>query len=106
MENNIITFGVRAHLFAHPDLKEKLTEFFTKILGCETTQRPGMPILVIRFPNSTVSVEFTEDALNEQQARRGTWLEVKPNDPAALKDKVLAEGLTRIVHHTSDRFYF
>ena|SRR5258708_40189923 len=106
MVNNSVALGNRVHMYARPDRKENLTEFFTKILGCEAALMPGTPILVIRFPNSSLSVEFTDDALDEHLAQRGTWLEVKPDDPVALKEKILAAGLTRIVHPGSDRFYF
>ena len=53
-----------------------------------------------------MSVEFTEDALDEQQAARGAWLEVKPDDASALKAKLLAAGLSQVHHPLSDRFYF
>ena len=106
MANNTIALGSRAHIFAHPDMKDRITKFFTDILGCEVVALPGTPVIAIRFPNSTMSVEFTEDALDDQQARRGAWLEVKPDDPAELKDRIMAAGLPKIVHLGSDRFYF
>jgi hypothetical protein len=64
-------------------------------------------LLAIRFrDNSSYSVEFTEDALDAQQAHRGAWLEVKTEDPSALKKKVLAARLSQVKHSISDRFYF
>jgi len=63
-------------------------------------------MLAFRFPdNSSYSLEFTEDALDEQQARRGAWLEVKTGDPGALKKKVLEEGLSQVEYLTGS-FYF
>ncbi len=101
----MITLSNRVHIFAHPQDKDRLTEFFVDILDCEATPLPGTSITLFRFPNTSMTVDFTEDALDQQQARRGAWLEVKSDDPAALKKKVLAAGLPQIVYPTG-RFYF
>jgi len=96
----------RVHTCARPENKEKLTKFFTEILGCELVARTGS-ILAFQFSNgASLSVEFTEDALDEKQPWRGAWLEVKTEDPSALKRKVLAAGLSQVKHPISNRFYF
>ncbi len=102
----MIALSNRIHLFAHPDIQGELTAFFTDILGCEAVVVPGTPIVAFRFPtNASVSVEFTTDALDEKHAGRGAWLEVHTDDPAALQQKVLDAGLSRVDYATG-RFYF
>ena len=102
----MIGLSNRIHTFARPQVKQALTEFFTEVLEAEVMPIPGTSIVVFRFPdNSSYSVEFVEDALDEQQARRGAWLEVKTEDPDALKNKVLEAGLARVDYITG-RFYF
>jgi hypothetical protein len=102
----MIGLSNRVHTYARPAVKEALTKFFTHILEAEVVPIPGTSMLAFRFPdNSSYSVEFTEDALNEQQARRGAWLEVKTDDPEALKKKVLEAGLLQVEYLTG-RFYF
>jgi hypothetical protein len=102
----------RAHILARPHVKEQLESCFTTVLGCGAPARldvPGLPepILAFRFAGGgSVSVEFTEDALDEQQARRGAWLEVSVDDPAALKTKVLEAGLPQVKYDPTGRFYF
>jgi hypothetical protein len=65
------------------------------------------PILAFRFPGGgSLSVEFTEDALDEPQARHGAWLEVSVDDPAALKQRVLEAGLPQVKYGPTGRFYF
>ena len=96
----------RVHTFARSEIREKLIEFYTNILGCEVVELPGS-MLAFRFPEGgSLSVEFTKDAFDEKQASRGAWLEVKTKDPWSLKKKVLAEGLTQVKHPISERFYF
>ena len=50
-------------------------------------------------------MEFIEEALDEQQARRGAWLEVKTDDAEALQQKISAAGLAQVEYGTG-RFYF
>lgn len=108
----MIALGNRAHILAHPTVKERLTWCFTTVLGCEAPKRLDVsglpePILAFRFPNGgSVSVEFTKEALDEQHARRGAWLEVRDHDPAALKQKVLEAGLSQVEYIATNTFYF
>ena len=92
----MVALSNRVHTYARLDRKEKLIDFFTNILGCEIVPAP---VLVFAFSNgASLSVDFTEDALDEQQARRGAWLE--------LREKVLAAGLHRIEFSGNNYFYF
>lgn len=62
--------------------------------------------MAFRFPNgASVSVEFTADALDEEHAARGAWLEVQTDDPTTLEGKVRAAGLP-LVDYVTGRFYF
>lgn len=99
------------HLYARPDTKERFLEFFTGILGLgavESSDALGSPepIYAFKFDNgASLSVEFTEDALDDQHARRGAWLELRSDDAAVLQQKALAFGLPRIVHPYTPFFY-
>ncbi len=101
----MIALSNRVHFFARPETRDKLTEFFTDVLGCEATPWRGTSMLLVRFPNTTLTVDFTDDAPDEQQASRGAWLELKSDDPAALKQRVRAAGLPQVDYSTG-RFYF
>jgi len=107
-----LAFGNRAHIFASPKVKEKLIWCFSEVLGCGqpmSLNAPGLtePILAFRFPGGgSFSVEFTEDALDENRARRGAWLEIWSNDPAALKRRILSAGLTQVTYPATNTFYF
>ena len=102
----------RAHILAKPRIKEQLESCFTTVLGCGAPARlevPGLPepILAFRFPGGgSLSVEFTEEALDEQHAGRGAWLELSVDDPAALKQRVLDAGLPQVKYSPTGRFYF
>ena len=42
------------------------------------------------------------DALDEQQARRGAWLEMETDEPLLLKERILAAGY----HHCEYKGFF
>ena len=99
------------HLYARPDTKEKFLEFFTAILGLEAHKSSDAkgslePIYAFKFSNgASLSVEFTQDALNDQQAQRGAWLELRTDDEQGLQQKVQAFGLKRVIHPYTPFFY-
>ena len=107
-----LAFSNRVHLFASPKVKERLTWCLSTVVGCGapvSLRTPGAsePILAFKFPDGgALSIEFTEDALNEQQSRRGAWLEIRSNDPATLKRRILDAGLSQIIYPATNTFYF
>ena len=108
----MIALSNSIHIYARPDTKEKLLEFFTSILGLEARTVPpyvvGSPEPMCAFAISngaSLSVEFTEDALDDQQAQRGAWLELRTDDALELQQRVLAFGLKRVVHPYTPFFY-
>ena len=107
-----LAFSNRAHIFASPKVKEKLIWCFRDVLGCGapmSLNAPGLkePILAFRFlGGGSFSIEFTDDALDEQGARRSAWLEIWSDDPGALKRKILAAGLPQVTYPATNTFYF
>ena len=107
----MISLGSRAHIFAPPHLRAELTWCFGTVLGCGepvSIPLPGVtePVLGFRFPNGgSLSIEFSDAVPDSQHPRSGAWLELQTDDPAALRDKVLAAGLPGIKHPGHD-FYF
>jgi hypothetical protein len=102
----------RSHFLARPQYRDALVRCFSETLGCGAPMtlpgRAGVgPIVAFRFPGGgAVSVEFTPDALDEAQARRGAWLELRPADPDALEAAVKAAGLPQLTYAATTTFYF
>lgn len=107
-----LAFSDRAHLIAHPSAKDKLIHCFSTVLGCGdpmTMRAPGLaePLVAFRFPNGgSVSIEFRDDALDEDTLRRAAWLEIRAGDPAAVQNRVVDAGLAQIHHPATNTFYF
>ncbi len=107
----MIALSNSIHLYARSDTKEKFLEFFTNVLGLEAHESSDAtgslePIYAFKFSNgASLSVEFTPDALDDQQAQRGAWLELRAHDAPRLQQKVQAFGLKRVVHPYTPFFY-
>jgi hypothetical protein len=110
-ETHMIALSNSIHLYARPDTKEQLLEFFISMLGLQAVESADAvgspePIYAFAFANgASLSVEFTEDALSDQQAQRGAWLELRTDDAVGLQQKVQAFGLPRVVHPYTPFFY-
>ncbi len=107
----MIALSNSIHLYARPDTKEQLLEFFTSMLGLQAVVSSDAvgspePIYAFAFANgASLSVEFTEDALSDQLAQRGAWLELRTDDAVGLQQKVQAFGLPRVIHPYTPFFY-
>jgi hypothetical protein len=80
------------------------------VLGCpvRTVDFPGIdqPMLVVSFPGGGhLSVEFTDEAPDDERPRLGAWLELRADDPAAVLRAALGAGLTE-VKHPDHPYYF
>jgi hypothetical protein len=102
----------RGHFLARPEYRDALVRCFSETLGCgppmSLPAKNGLgPVVAFRFPGGgAVSVEFTERALDEAQARRGAWLELRPADPDALEAAVKTAGLPQVTYAATTTFYF
>lgn len=109
----MIALSNTVHGYARPETKVRLLEFYTHVLGLRRIATPppywmGSPELFYAFEFSNgkvLSGEFTDDALDDQQAQRGLWLALETDDAEGLQQKVLAFGLKRVVHQYTSFFY-
>ena len=101
-----------AHLYARVSEKERLLRFFTEVLGLSPREvtvayvTAKEPMYAVTFSNGAgLSVEFTDDALTDQAAERGAWLELTVTDRNAVEAKAQAFGTKRIVHPATPFVY-
>jgi hypothetical protein len=106
----VIALGSNVHIFARPHRREELTRCFGTVLGCpvRTVEFAGIhqPMLVVSFPGGGhLSIEFIDEAPDDQLPRLGAWLELRADDPAAVLHGALEAGLTQ-VEHPGHPYYF
>ena len=95
----MIALSNRLHTFARTEIKERMIEFFTNILGCELlviSDAEGLPTTIVVFllPNgASCSVEFTAHAFADELARNGAPFALTTAGAARLTHKVRDWGL-------------
>ena len=101
-----------AHLYARVSEKARLLRFFTEVLGLPPREvtvayvTAKQPMYAVTFANGAgLSVEFTDDALADQAAERGAWLELTVTDRDAVEARAQAFGAKRIVHPATPFVY-
>jgi hypothetical protein len=100
----MIALGCNAHIFARPHRRDELARCFEIAFGgcsVRTVEFPGVdgPMLVISFPGGGhLSVEFTDDAPDDERPRLGAWLELRADDPAAVWRAAVDAGLSQVSH--------
>ena len=96
--------------------RDFLGGFMTQLTGMQTLgcgpvatveyPRIAMPMLVVRFPDGgSLSIEFTDQAPDDDHPRLGAWLELRAEDPAAVMCAALDAGLPQ-VKHPGHPYYF
>ena len=106
----VIALSSNAHIFVRPYRRGELAQCFQTVLESpvRTVEFPGIdqPMLVVSFPGGGhLSIEFTDDAPDDEQPRLGAWLELRADDPAAVLQAALDAGLTE-VKHPGHPYYF
>jgi hypothetical protein len=106
----MIALGSNAHIFARPHRRQELAQCFETVLSSpvRTAGFPGIdqPMLIVSFPGGGhLSIEFTDDAPDDDHPRLGAWLELRADNPAAVQQAALDAGLTQ-VRHPGHPYYF
>jgi hypothetical protein len=106
----VIALGSNVHIFARPYRRDELAQCFETILGSpvRTVEFPGIdqPMLLVSFPGGGhLSIEFLDEAPDEEQPRLGAWLELRADDPAAVFQAAMDAGFTE-VKHPGHPYYF
>ena len=96
--------GSNAHIFAKPHRREDLRWCFETALECgpvATVEYPAIaePMLIVRFPDGgSLSIEFTDQAPDDDHPRLGAWLELRVEDPTAVVRAAFEAGLPEVKH--------
>jgi uncharacterized protein (DUF58 family) len=114
----LAALGARVHMFVRPAYREKFTQLFRDVLGCDTKELNfglSYPVLFVSFPDhSAFSVEFTDlapedvqgDTIDDAHAFRGAWIEFRARDVSAVQEKLRAAGVRSFSHPGSKHMYF
>lgn len=100
------------HLKMHlpHSVRERVSRFYVDLLGCRKLSDPPYPnVDLFEFDGGFVLGLFFSDekeTLSEREQVKATWMEIKTDDPAALKEKLIGFGVREVEFEDKSRFYF
>jgi hypothetical protein len=104
-----VRLGTHAKLHVDRALRAETRHFYGTVLGARELPGPGERAAIYELPGGFVAGVFFLDAsevLTPEQHRKATWLELMSEDPAALRDRVLAAGIVEMETGDRSRFFF
>ena len=90
-------------------LRQRARDFYAGLLGCKPMDSPSPDLDLYEFDGGFVLGLFFGDpstTLSEADHLRATWMELKVDDPAAWKARLLAFGVTPVDFPDPTRFFF
>ncbi len=104
----IIGNHLKMHLPYH--LRERALHFYTDILGCrKLADLPYPNVDLYEFQGGYVLGLFfcdEVDTLSEKEQLKATWMEIKTDNPDALKQRLIDFGVHEVEFEDKSRFYF
>jgi catechol 2,3-dioxygenase-like lactoylglutathione lyase family enzyme len=90
-------------------LRARAREFYGGVLGCKVVESSRPDLDLYEFAGGEVLGLFFVEAsaaLSEADNLKATWLEIKVEDPAAWKARLVAFGVREVAYPDPMRFYF
>ena len=101
-----VSLGENSKLTVIPAERDRVRKFYQEILGCPAT-RESERIDIFRLGTTFfLGVVYSEHASTAAEARKAIWLDLRTDQPEALKAKILQFGIQEIEFWDKERFYF
>ena len=93
----------------HPNLRQKVRDFYVSLLGCRSLNSPVPVLDIFEFEGGFILGVYypeKEHVLPEEEHLKGMWLELKIENPAQMKKRLLDFGVKEVVYSDKAHFYF
>jgi hypothetical protein len=101
-----VSLGEHSKITVRPAERERLQKFYGDVLGCNVITKSMTFDLIQLRSNFNIGVNYDESALNDSDARKAIWLELRADDPEELKENILKFGIQGIEFWDKQHFYF
>ena len=89
--------SARVRIFVRPSARDHLTRFFAEYFRLLPVSDDAT-VLEWRFRNgASLSAEFTDEALEDEQASWGAWLEIVTRDARGIFERIRDAGLPVVI---------
>ena len=105
----MVQIGNHLKLNVAHSLRQRTRDFYGDLLGCKPVASPRDDLDLYEFDGGFILGLFFVDesqTLTDAQYLNGMWMELKVDDPAAWKPRLIAFGVTPVDFPDSTRFFF
>jgi hypothetical protein len=101
-----VAIGNHSKITARPGEQDSIRSFYRDVLGCTLTKQTK-DVDFFRFQEGFFMAVLYQDAVaSPDELRQSIWLELRTNEPAALRDRITAFGVHRIEMPGAEHLYF
>jgi hypothetical protein len=105
----MVRIGNHLKMNIAPELRNRTRDFYSGLLRCKMMTSPSGDLDLYEFDDGFVlGLFFGADypTLSEEDHLRATWMELKVDDPAGWKARLLQFGVREIHYPDATRFFF
>jgi catechol 2,3-dioxygenase-like lactoylglutathione lyase family enzyme len=100
------SIGNHSKIVARHSDQDRIRAFYRDVLGCTITKETK-DVDYIRFHEGFfVAVLYQETVPSPEELRRSIWLELRSDEPAVLRQRIVDFGVTQIDMPGADHLYF
>jgi hypothetical protein len=101
-----VSIGNHSKIIARHSDQEKIRAFYGGVLGCALTKK-SKDVDYIRFHEGFfVAVLYQEAVASSDELRQSIWLELRSDEPAQLRKRIVDFGVTQIEIPGAEHLYF
>ena len=101
-----ITLGENSKMVIRPSERDKVQRFYRDVLGCRVTSKSTEMDLIRLGTDFYIGAVYDDSALSDADRLNSIWLELRTDDPAALKQQILGFGCKEVEFWDKEHFYF
>ena len=103
---NGLSLGEHSKLTVPPSQRDRIRTFYEDVLGCVITRKSDAVDVFKIGASFYLAAVYDDAALSESQSFKSIWLELRTDNPAELKARILAFGIAEIDYWDKEHFYF
>jgi hypothetical protein len=101
-----VSIGNHSKIVARPGEQDRIRSFYRDVLGCTLTKQMK-DVDFFRFHEGFfMAVLYQDAAASPDELRQSIWLELRTNEPAALRATITAFGVHSIDMPSAEHLYF
>ena len=101
-----LALGEHSKMVIRPSERDRVQRFYRDVLGCRVTAKSEAMDLIRVGTDFYIGAVYDDAALSDSDRINSIWLELRTEDPAGYKQKILGFGCKEVEFWDKEHFYF